>query len=350
MGACRVAEHHFLDRMTTETYDRHRVAALDAVLRLVAGTGYRFIATTPVTHERTIARSQGRIGTTLRDIFGWNLPFPNASVAAPLLDAMAKAGILEQSGRGDLLRSTVRIATIDDDLFVHSAYPTTDRSAVFFGPDTYRFARFIRHGLDRPLSPSRADAMPGPIASLRVLDVGCGSGAGGIVAARALRRSGISSAVTMNDINPEALRYTRVNAAAAGMSVELAPGDALSSVEGDFDLIVSNPPYLDDASRRAYRHGGGKLGRELGLRIATEALQRLSPGGQLLLYTGVAVVDGCDSFLSEVSPLLAKAHCQWSYEEIDPDVFGEELERPVYLHADRIAVVGLSAVRDRPRA
>jgi hypothetical protein len=136
----------------------------------------------------------------------------------------------------------------------------------------------------------------------------------------------------------------------AGIPVDLAPGDALSAVEGDFDLIVSNPPYLDDASRRVYRHGGGKPGCDLSLRIATEALGRLLPGGQLLMYTGVAIVAGDDPFLSGISPRLAEAHCRWSYEEIDPDVFGEELERPVYSEADRIAVVGLSVMRKDPAA
>ena len=116
-------------------------------------------------------------------------------------------------------------------------------------------------------------------------------------------------------------------------------------VQGTFDLIISNPPYLDDAAQRAYRHGGARLGRALGVRIAAESLKRLAPGGRLLLYTGVAMVDGEDPFLRELQPLLAASGFEWSYAEIDPDVFGEELERPVYAHIDRIAAVGLVARR-----
>ena len=41
-------------------------------------------------------------------------------------------------------KSRVRLATIDDLLFVHSAFPTDPPDAVFFGPDTYRFVRFVR--------------------------------------------------------------------------------------------------------------------------------------------------------------------------------------------------------------
>eukprot|EP01036_Dinobryon_divergens_P011645 gene11645-15683_t len=55
------------------------------------------------------------------------------------------------------------------------------------------------------------------------------------------------------------------------------------------------------------------------------------------------MVDGEDPFIAELQPLLQASGCEWSYTEIDPDVFGEELERPVYAHIDRIAAVGLVA-------
>ena len=62
------------------------------------------------------------------------------------------------------------------------------------------------------------------------------------------------------DINQAALCMTRVNAALAGVDVAAVESDLLSGVPGDFDLIVSNPPYLVDPGARAYRHGGGDLG------------------------------------------------------------------------------------------
>ena len=59
----------------------------------------------------------------------------------------------------------------------------------------------------------------------------------------------------------------------------------------------------------------------------------------------MAIVHGVDPFIAELQPLLDAAGLAWSYEEIDPDVFGEELDRPVYAHIDRIAAVGMVATR-----
>ena len=329
------------------------IPPLALLLSELAASNYSFITPTPLTHQRVVAYrvQQPNLAvksiqprTSLRDIFGWNLQFDGDAVRRDLLALMEDTGILRS--HGDLLSSAVRVSSIDDDLFVHSAYPTTQDNAVFFGPDTYRFARFIQQSIELihswRVGAGRACGRP-----LRILDVGCGSGAGGVVAARCLKNLDIPFSVVMNDINPLALHYTAVNAAFAGMPVELALGDALSAAGGMFDLVISNPPYLDDAAARAYRHGGARLGRALSVRIAAEALARLAPGGQLLLYTGVAMVDGVDPFIAEMLPLLARSGCDWSYTEIDPDVFGEELEQPVYAHVDRIAAVGLVVTRHR---
>ena len=316
-------------------------SALEEVLAIVTRSGYQFITPTPMTHQRVFARSTCRVGTTLRDVFGWNLPFAAPAIAGDLLAAMARAQILLPDG--ELWRSGVRIASIDADLFLHSAFPTVQTDAVFFGPDTYRFGCFVRHALRQSRLSAPGDAtIPEPV---RVLDVGCGSGAGGVVAARKLAQQGLAVELVCNDINPLALSYAAINTRNAGIPAQMALGDALDAVQGQFDVIISNPPYLDDLAQRAYRHGGGRLGSGLSMRIAAGALSRLAPGGRLLLYTGVAIVDGHDAFLADLRPLLAASGCDWTYDEIDPDVFGEELDQPGYAHVERIAAVGLIATR-----
>jgi SAM-dependent methyltransferase len=275
-----------------------------------------------------LARPDRQVAADLVGIFGWSLPFEPEIVGPQLLSLMRNGGILVE--RGNLLASTVRVSSLGDLLFLHSAYPTIEGDAVFFGPDTYRFARFIEAELADALASMR-----------RLVDIGCGSGAGAIVAARAAGATDI----VMTDINPAALRLARINAAAAGIDASTASSDILRDIDGTFDLVVANPPYLVDDDRRVYRHGGDALGADLSLRIACEAADRLNPSGRLLLYTASAIVDGVDGFRAAVVPMLQERDCATSYEEIDPDVFGEELERPAYRTVDRIAVVGVTAIK-----
>ena len=227
-----------------------------------------------------------------------------------------------------LRRQYVRVSTRGEDAFVHSAHPTDGEDAVFFGPDTYRYCDLIEH-----------EARRGPRAA-RAVDVGCGSGAGGLVAARYADR------VVLVDVNARALALTRINTALARLEdrTEILESDVLAGVEGPFDLVLANPPYMADVARRAYRHGGGELGEGLAVRIAREALARLQPGGRLVLYTGAAIVDGHDACREALAAVCADAKAAWSYRMIDPDVFGEEIEHnDAYANVERIAAVALLA-------
>jgi methylase of polypeptide subunit release factors len=305
----------------------------DALLSLLAylrRQDYRHTTITPLTHAHVLANRAGTGGVTLRDLFGWNLPFDKQAFPTELLNLMQEAGVLE--AHGQQWRSKVRVSSIDNALFLHSGYPTEQEDAVFFGPDTYRFVRFMRQAL--AASPLRRHA--------RILDIGCGSGAGGLMLARQCEDADL----VLNDINPLALQYCAVNASGLGLDATLVQASSLAAVQGEFDLIVANPPYLVDKEARTYRHGGDDLGRSLGLRMATEAAGRLAPGGRLLFYTGVAIVDGKDPLLAELMPVLEQADLTWHYEEIDPDVFGEELLQPAYKGVDRIAAIGLEARRN----
>ena len=287
--------------------------------------GYRFTTITPASHARVNAR-KARTAATVEDIFGWTRPFRECDLPSSMLALLDEAACLEQAGAH--LRSAVRFSTLDEQIFVHSAFPTEQADVVFFGPDTYRFVRALRQFL-APIEPRT---------SLRIIDVGAGSGAGGLHAAALLRHA--SPCVVLADINHRALRFSRINAAINEIpNVRTVASDLFAGVDGVFDLIISNPPYLVDPLERLYRHGGGDLGFALSVRIIDEGLERLAPGGRLLLYTGSAIVDGADAFYEALRARLAGRDVRFSYEEIDPDVFGEELDRAPYDRADRIAVV-----------
>ena len=307
---------------------------LTALGRWLRHENYRFITPTPTTHARVNARSGNAQAKHLRDIFGWNRPFAPALLPAEIFSMLQEDGLLYDSHKA--FRSRVRFSSLGDQLYVHSSFPTEAAEAVFFGPDSYRFVTFIITEL--ALQPLERGA--------RILDLGCGAGPGGIEAAMASKAA--MPALVLADINPSALNHARANAQLASLNqVHFAESVLFSAIDGSFDLIVANPPYLVDATARTYRHGGGPLGSGLSERIIADGLTRLAPGGRLLLYTGVAMVDGMDPFLQVVKALLAPCGWPFCYRELDPDVFGEELDMPAYAHADRIAAVALVVRRPR---
>jgi methylase of polypeptide subunit release factors len=216
------------------------------------------------------------------------------------------------------------VSSVAGRLYAHSAYPTIAADAVFLGPDSYRFARLITAELAR--RPLKAGA--------RVVDIGTGAGVG------ALTAGGVASEARLlgTDINPDALRLAQVNAAAAGLKLETVETSALDGVYGPFDLILLNPPFIADDGYRAYRDGGGLHGGQLSLDLTQAALDKLSSVGRLILYTGSAIISGKDILRAELSR-MAGGDFSLKYEELDPDVFGEELSKPAYADVDRIALV-----------
>ena len=299
--------------------------------RRLHADGYGFTCVTPLTHQRYAERAGDLPGRTLREVFGWNRPFTPSLLSADELEHMREAGIV--SARGQLLQSQVRWSTLSDLLLVHSGFPTDTADAVFFGPDSYRFARVIEAHLQHSAAPLES-----------AVEIGCGTGIGALLIARARRHAQVCAL----DINPLALRYAAINVALAELgNVTVDYSDVLEGVIGQFDLIVANPPYMLDGRQRTYRHGGGKLGEALSLRMVRESLERLSPGGTLLVYTGVAMVDGHDPFLDALHETLEGPRWAWVYEEVDPDVFSEQLLEPGYERVERIAAVTLTVTRRR---
>jgi methylase of polypeptide subunit release factors len=285
---------------------------------------YEFVTPTPATHSRNNGRGGNEWARTLTDIFGWSRPFAPTLLPQALFEILSGGGIIrEENGSW---KSQVRASTLGGDIFLHSAFPTVSADAVFFGPDTYRFAKVIESNLCHKR---------GRLG--RVLDIGCGTGAGGVVVAK----HSSCDELVMTDINASALQLARLNADAAGVKATIIHSDLFANVEGEFELIVANPPYLNDPMQRTYRHGGGKFGSALSSKIAEQATERLSPAGSLILYTGSPIENGVDHFYHSIKSTFVDCDLDWSYEEIDPDVFGEELESIAYNSVDRIAAVSL---------
>lgn len=297
--------------------------ALVELGRALGSRGYEFVTVTPDTHRLVLERDP-RPARDLRDVFGWSRSFERALLPERLLRLACEAGVIRSDG--ELLCSDVRFSSLGPNLYAHSAYPTLSPAAVFFGPDTYRFCALVRRSLRRCRC---------------LVDIGCGSGAGGLAAA------GLSERLVLADISREALRFAAVNAALAGIAAEIVESDVLAAVTGPIDAVIANPPYLRDGACRAYREGGGQYGEALSLRILREAIARVSPGGAIVLYTGSAIVDGRDGFRELAEPICRSAGASFDYAELDPDIFGSELAEAHYAGAERLAAVGLVAVTAR---
>jgi SAM-dependent methyltransferase len=291
--------------------------------RYLRETRYHFTAVTPDTHQRVVSRPAPS-GSHVRDVLGWNRPFEPSAVPQRLFELLLSAQACDQLPDGSW-RATLRCSSLDESLFFHSAFPTNARDAVFFGPDSYRFVRALLHVVER---------------AERVVDLGCGTGVGGIVLARS---RDIQGHLLLSDVNERALELAAVNAELNAVPAHVRKSDLMSEVEGDVDLVIANPPYLADPEGRLYRDGGSQLGAELAVRIVREVGARLAAAGRLVMYSGAPFVEGEDQLLQALTPALRDTHARFSYAELDPDIFGSELDRPGYERVERIAAVVLDA-------
>ncbi len=307
----------------TDTATKKGLGDLLAYLR---AADYAFVTPSPATHRRVIARPEKVRAGDLRDVFGWSLPFDGDLLPAGLLRALRETGAVREDPAG--LRAMVRVSSLDGDLFLHSAFPPTGEDAVFFGPDTYRFARFLQ---------TCSDGRPVGLA----VDVGAGSGAGAVVIARQFH----PQRLVATDINPAALRLAAINLGAAGLVADLRETDGLAGVSGPADLIVANPPFIAGDGDRTYRDGGARLGAQVSLDWAMAATERLGPGGRVLLYTGSAIVAGRDGLREMLREGLDPARFGLDYTELDPDIFGGQLSTRAYRQVERIAAVGAVITR-----
>lgn len=129
----------------------------------------------------------------------------------------------------------------------------------------------------------------------RVLDLCTGSGCLGILAALRYRRARVDLA----DLSAEALRVAKRNVALHRVSrrVRSLRGNLYEALpDGRYDLIVTNPPYVNAAAMRRlpdeYRReprlalAGGRDGLDLVHRILAGASSRLAPGGWLVCEIG----------------------------------------------------------------
>ena len=133
--------------------------------------------------------------------------------------------------------------------------------------------------------------LPNP--SLNILDIGTGSGV--LAVSHKVERP--QDTVTAVDISEKALTIAQKNAQSHHADIQFLLSDMTSNVEGTFDVIVSNPPYISkdetkemDASVLNYEPKTALFAEENGLyfykQLAKELPAHLNTGGCILLEIG----------------------------------------------------------------
>jgi len=195
--------------------------------------------------------------------------------------------LVRRRGQGEPLQHLLGTAEFANQVFV------SDKRALVPRPETEQLVEYLCDFTwpDRP----------------RILDVGTGSG----VIALALAGRLLDAELHAVDVSDDALALARENAERLELStrVNFSKSDLLQNVEGRFDLIVANLPYVASSEAaqlaREVQHDpsialfGGAAGDELIHELVDTAPPRLHPGGMLALEIGIEQAAALCAFLAE---------------------------------------------------
>jgi release factor glutamine methyltransferase len=162
-----------------------------------------------------------------------------------------------------------------------------------------------------------------PASPLAVLDLGTGSGCLSVFIAVKVP----AARVTAVDVSPEALTVARANATTHGVTdrVDFLLGDLFAPLPpgSQFDLLVSNPPYIPSAEIATLQPevrefdpraalDGGADGLDFYRRIAAEGARFLRAGGKLMVEFGDGQAGALEKLFAEHKWVVAAVLADYS--------------------------------------
>ena len=146
----------------------------------------------------------------------------------------------------------------------------------------------------------------------QVLDIGTGSGILGLFCASR------GAHVTVTDVDQSALEYAQKTARVLALSLQTVLSDVFSNVQGKFDLVTFNPPYLPSSTVEDKTVDGGRGGIALSKRFLGGLAEHLNCDGTALLLI---------STLNDSASLISEANPEFQYEVMAKrQLFFEELQ------------------------
>jgi release factor glutamine methyltransferase len=128
----------------------------------------------------------------------------------------------------------------------------------------------------------------------QVLDIGTGSGILGLFCASR------GAHVTVTDVDQSALEYAQKTARVLALGLQTVLSDVFSNVQGKFDLVTFNPPYLPSSTVEDRTVDGGPGGIALSKRFLGGLGEHLNCDGTALLL--ISTLNDSASLISEVNP------------------------------------------------
>ena len=164
------------------------------------------------------------------------------------------------------------------------------------------------HVIEIVLDLARVRRTPSPASSLRIVDVGTGSGCIAITLAKEIPQAEIHA----TDISPAALEIARANAARHQFEnrIHFHQADLLQGLDpSTFDFVVSNPPYVGESEEdqvqlevRKFEPRSavfaGPTGLEVIDHLIPQAQTALKSGGWLIMEISGTIAEGAKRMLS----------------------------------------------------